>query len=124
MPGLRFLRNRSSAAQVQSDKYLIVGLGNPGPEHTGNRHNVGFMCLNRLAKRHAISFKAGRNAWTGEGQIESQPVVLLKPRTFVNRSGTAVSAVVRRESIPPERVLVVYDELDLPEGRIRLRERG
>jgi PTH1 family peptidyl-tRNA hydrolase len=105
-------------------KLLIVGLGNPGSEHTGNRHNAGFSCLNRLAKRHGIALKAGRSAWTGQGRIESREVILLKPRTFVNRSGTAVAPVAKREGIAPQNVIAVYDELDLPEGRIRLREKG
>ena len=85
---------------------------------------MGFACLNRLAKRHGIAFKAGRSAWTGEGRIGEKTVALLRPKTFVNRSGAAVAPLARREHIPPERTIVVYDELDLPEGRIRLRPRG
>src|SRR5947207_2791986 len=109
---------------VNVDKILIVGLGNPGPEHTGNRHNAGFACLNRLAKRHSIAFKAGKSAWTGSGLIGVEAVVLLKPRTFVNRSGTAVAPLAKKEGISAERMIVVFDELDLPEGRIRLRKGG
>jgi peptidyl-tRNA hydrolase, PTH1 family len=109
---------------VNVDKILIVGLGNPGPEHTGNRHNAGFACLNRLAKRHGIALKAGKSAWTGSGRIGEADVLLFKPRTFVNRSGTAVAPVARREGVAAERTIVVFDELDLPEGRIRLRKGG
>ena len=105
-------------------KFLIVGLGNPGPEHSGNRHNAGFACLNRLGKRHGITFKAGKNAWTGGGQVGDDDVVLLKPRTFVNRSGTAVAPLARKDGIQPANIIVVFDELDLPEGRIRLRKGG
>src|SRR6266550_617894 len=90
---------------VNVEKFLIVGLGNPGPEHTGNRHNAGFACLNRLTKRHGIAFKAGKSAWTGSGRIGDTDAALLKPRTFVNRSGTAVAAVARKEGIPAEKVI-------------------
>jgi PTH1 family peptidyl-tRNA hydrolase len=115
-----FLRHRGP----QVEKFLIVGLGNPGPEHAGNRHNAGFACLNRLAKRHDIAFKAGKNAWTASGRIGDAEVALLRPRTFVNRSGAAVAPVARKEGIPAEKIIVVFDELDLPEGRIRLRKGG
>src|SRR5262249_42591 len=115
---------RRHQSRESTSKFLIAGLGNPGTEHTSNRHNIGFACLNRLAKRHGLSFKAGKNAWTAKGAIGPEAVTLVKPRTFVNRGGAAVAPVARREDVPPQRVIVVYDELDLPEGRIRLRERG
>jgi peptidyl-tRNA hydrolase, PTH1 family len=108
-----------------SGRFLIVGLGNPGPEHAGNRHNVGFWCLNRLARRESLAFRRnGRLASTAEGQIAGKSVLLVKPMTFVNRSGDAVGALLRRNKIRPEDMIVVYDELDLPVGALRIRERG
>jgi PTH1 family peptidyl-tRNA hydrolase len=104
---------------------LIVGLGNPGREYAQSRHNVGFWCLNRLARRHGIAFSSrGRLAAVGEGRLAGQPVILAKPRTFVNLSGRAVSHLLRRYHLSPQHLLVVYDDLDLPLGRVRLRPRG
>jgi peptidyl-tRNA hydrolase, PTH1 family len=105
-------------------KYLIVGLGNPGPEYAAHRHNVGFWTVNRLAKLHSVELDAGKNAWTGRGRLGDAEVVLMKPRTYVNRSGLAVAPAMQREGIPIQDVIVIYDELDLPEGRIRLRRKG
>jgi PTH1 family peptidyl-tRNA hydrolase len=104
--------------------YLIVGLGNPGPQHANQRHNIGFWTLNRLAKRLSVDFKAGRNASTAAGRLADAGVVLVKPRTFVNRSGPAVAELMRRENVDLGHVIVIYDELDLPEGVIRLRSQG
>jgi PTH1 family peptidyl-tRNA hydrolase len=104
---------------------LIVGLGNPGREYAHSRHNVGFWCLNRLARRHGIAFSSrGRLATVGEGRLSGQPVILAKPRTFVNLSGRAVSHLLQRHRLSPEQLLVVYDDLDLPLGRVRLRGSG
>jgi peptidyl-tRNA hydrolase, PTH1 family len=115
----------ASAARAESAPLLIVGLGNPGPEHAGNRHNVGFWCLNKIAKKSGLSFsRRGRLASIAEGTIGGRSVVLAKPQTFVNRSGDAVGDLLRRRRIPPENLLVVYDELDLPLGALRIRERG
>ena len=104
--------------------YVIAGLGNPGAEHAQQRHNAGFWCVNRLAGRHSISLKAGRLASTGKGQVAGAEVLIVKPRTFVNGSGKAVAPLLRREGVLIENLIVIYDELDLPEGRIRLRPQG
>jgi peptidyl-tRNA hydrolase, PTH1 family len=109
---------------VSSDRWLIVGLGNPGPEYSHNRHNVGYWTVNRLARLHGIKLKAKSIAATGEGKIGDTPVVLLKPRTYVNKSGDAVAPALRKWKIPVERLLVVYDDLDLPAGRVRMRPKG
>ena len=101
-----------------------MGLGNPGPFYSHNRHNVGYWCVNRLARLHGIPLKAKRLATTGEGAIGDVPVVLAKPRTFVNRSGSAVAALLRNFKLERERMLVVCDDLDLPVGRLRLRSGG
>ena len=104
---------------------LIVGLGNPGREYAHSRHNVGFWCLNRLARRHGITFSSrGRLAAVGEGELAGQPVILAKPRTFVNLSDRAVSHLLQRYHLSPQQLLVVCDDLDLPLGRVRLRPSG
>lgn len=112
-------------ADARGGARLIVGLGNPGREYTHSRHNVGFWCLNRLARRQGIAFtKRGRLATVGEGRLAGRPVILAKPRTFVNVSGRAVGHLLRRYRLSPQHLLVVYDDLDLPLGRVRLRPCG
>jgi PTH1 family peptidyl-tRNA hydrolase len=107
-----------------ADRWLIVGLGNPGPEYSHNRHNVGYWCINRLARAHGIKLKAGTVATIGEGNINGAPVILLKPRTYVNKSGDAVVPALRKWKIDPDHLLVVHDDLDLPAGRVRMRPHG
>ena len=107
-----------------SDHWLIVGLGNPGPAYSHNRHNVGYWTVNRLARLHGIPLKARRLATVGEGRIGDREVTLVKPRTFVNDSGHAVAAARKHTRVGPENVLVVYDELDLPAGRLRIKAKG
>jgi PTH1 family peptidyl-tRNA hydrolase len=109
---------------TSADRWLIVGLGNPGPAYSHNRHNVGYWTVNRLARLHGISLKARRLAAVGEGVISGTPVLLVKPRTFVNNSGHAVAAALKHAKARPENVLIVYDELDLPAGRLRLKPKG
>ena len=104
--------------------FMIAGLGNPGSEHAHQRHNAGFWCIDKLAKRHSISLRSNRLASTGKGRIDDAEVLLVKPRTFVNNSGNAIAPLLKRERLPVEKLIVVYDELDLPEGRIRLRPGG
>ena len=104
---------------------MIVGLGNPGRRYANNRHNVGYQCLDRLARAHSLGFEKrqlkGRLAL---GQIEGRAVVLLKPQTFMNESGRAVAPLSRFYRVPPDRLLVIFDELDLPLGSVRLRPKG
>lgn len=105
--------------------WLIVGLGNPGERYAATRHNVGFQALDRLAKRHRLSFRKMRlQGFMARGEIESRRVVLLKPLTYVNRSGDVVAPLLRGYGLPLDRLLVIYDDLDLPLGRIRIREQG
>jgi len=99
---------------------LVVGLGNPGPRYAGTRHNAGFLVVDELARRHGASFRAGRH---GE-EARLGRARLLKPQTFMNRSGAAVQAVATKNGIPPEEILVVHDDLDLPLGRLRVRRGG
>lgn len=107
------------------DRYLIVGLGNPGRAHLYNRHNVGFMVADRLAARHNIELKRVQSkAIVGSGRIAGRPVILAKPQTFMNLSGEAVGPILNYYKVPLGNVLVIYDELDIPFGVIRLREKG
>ena len=105
--------------------WLVVGLGNPGRARAGSRHNTGAMAIELLARRHGIALNRRRGeARVGEGVIGGAHVLLAIPRTFMNDSGTAVGPLVRRTGVPLSRLLVVYDELDLPLGVIRLRPSG
>lgn len=110
---------------MNKEKYLIVGLGNPGKQYEASRHNVGFMAVDRLAARWQIEMRRHRkNAQTGEGKFDGIPVVLAKPQTFMNNSGLSVGPLQRLYAIEADRLLVVYDDLDLAFGRIRLRAGG
>ncbi len=110
---------------MSEDRFLIVGLGNPGQKHRGNRHNIGFMAADRLAAAHGIqSSKVQNKAIVGDGRIVGKAVLMAKPQTYMNLSGEAVGPLARFYKIPVENVLVIYDELDLPFGAIRLRESG
>jgi peptidyl-tRNA hydrolase, PTH1 family len=107
------------------DKWLIVGLGNPGRQHRGNRHNIGFMALDRLAAKHSLSLgRVQQKAIVGDGRILNHPVILAKPQTYMNLSGDAVGPLANYYKIPPEQLLIIFDELDLPFGTLRLREKG
>ncbi|UCH87818.1 MAG: aminoacyl-tRNA hydrolase [Dehalococcoidia bacterium] len=103
---------------------LVVGLGNPGQAYAAHRHNVGFWCVRRLARDWSIPFKSSRWARLGEGQVDDHPLVLAKPRTFVNRSGDAAASLLQRYELSPQQMLVICDDLELPAGNIRLRPRG
>jgi len=104
---------------------LIVGLGNPGREYAHNRHNIGFMCLNHLAKAHGIQLdKKQGQARTGSGEIAGNKVVLARPQTYMNLSGESVSRLTHKFKVSPEDLLVIHDDLDLPLGKIRLRHGG
>jgi len=104
---------------------LIVGLGNPGPKYEHHRHNVGFRCLDALARAHNLTFTGLKaRARIARGVILGHPVILAKPVTFVNESGWAVRGLISRYDYESQDILVVHDDLDLPQGRIRLRPRG
>jgi PTH1 family peptidyl-tRNA hydrolase len=106
-------------------EWLIVGLGNPGGEYRGTRHNVGFDVIDLLSDRHRIKLdKSKHRARIGIGQIGDSAVVLVKPLTFMNLSGQSAAPLARDYGLKPERVLVIADDLDLPVGKLRLRESG
>jgi PTH1 family peptidyl-tRNA hydrolase len=108
-----------------SELYLIVGLGNPGREHLLNRHNVGSMVVDRLASRLGSSFsRLEFQSIIADGMMEAKKLILCKPQTFMNISGTSVVPLIRHYDIPLPNVLVISDDIDLPLGQIRLRPFG
>ena len=110
---------------MADDRWLIAGLGNPGPEYAGHRHNAGFMVADLLAARAGSRFKRGRTrADVAVGRLAGLPVTLAKPKTFMNLSGGPVAALRSFYKIPPERIVVAHDELDLPFETIRLKLGG
>ncbi len=102
-------------------KYLIVGLGNIGPEYHETRHNIGFMAVDALAKAAGATFTDGRYGFTTTLSVKGRQLLLLKPSTFMNLSGNAVRYWMQKENIPLENVLVVVDDLALPFGTLRLK---
>jgi peptidyl-tRNA hydrolase, PTH1 family len=107
------------------DVWLVVGLGNPGPEYAMNRHNLGRMVVDLLAERLGLRFKAHKGrADIAEGRIGSTRVVLARLRSYMNDSGSAVAALSDYYKVPPERIVAIHDELDLPYGDLRLKLGG
>ena len=110
---------------MTGERWLIVGLGNPGPGYAANRHNAGYMVADVLAARAGAGFRAGKfQAAVAEGRLAGQPVTLGKPLTFMNLSGGPVAGLCRYYRVPPGRLLVIHDELDIPFGTIRLKQGG
>ena len=105
--------------------WLIAGLGNPGPEYEKTRHNTGFMSLDLLAARLQVKVSKERfKALTAQADFDGQRLLLMKPQTFMNASGIAIEAAAHFYKIPPERVLVLFDDISLPVGKIRVRKSG
>lgn len=105
-------------------KFLIVGLGNPGPKYELNRHNIGFLTLDRLADQQKAIFKSDRLAETAELKYKGRGIHLIKPTTFMNLSGKAVNYWLQQLKIPVENCLVVTDDIALPFGKLRMRGKG
>jgi PTH1 family peptidyl-tRNA hydrolase len=104
---------------------VIVGLGNPGNEYARTRHNAGFQVIDRLAEKHSLKFsKMMSHAIVAVGEIDGVKVVLAKPQTFMNDSGSAVGPIAKFYKTPPDGVLVIYDDLDLPVAQVRMRKFG
>ena len=104
---------------------LIVGLGNPTAKYDKTRHNVGFEVIDQLSKEYNISVDTAKHkGLDGKGKIEGQTVILLKPMTYMNLSGESVAAVASYFKIAPEDVIVIYDDINLDVGRLRIREKG
>ena len=106
------------------DKFLIVGLGNPGSEYDNTRHNTGFMVLDKMAESVGVSFEDKRYGYVAETSIKGRKVFLLKPTTYMNLSGNAVRYWLQKENIDQKRLLVVVDDLSIPLGDYRLKGNG
>lgn len=106
------------------DKYLICGLGNPGAEYAGTRHNTGFMVLDAFAKASNIVFEDKRYGFVAETSLKGRKIILLKPSTFMNLSGNAVRYWLNKENIDQRRLLVISDDVALPLGEFRLKGSG
>lgn len=105
--------------------WLFVGLGNPGAKYAGNRHNIGFMAVDRIAADHGFSpWKKAFKGLVAEGRLGGERVLLLKPETFMNLSGASVQAAMAFHKITPAEVVVFHDELDLAPGKLRLKQGG
>lgn len=105
--------------------YLIVGLGNPEKEFSNTRHNMGFDVINKIAKKYEIDITRTKfNGLYGSGTIENEKVILLKPQTFMNLSGQSIKPFIDFYKIPLENVLVIYDDMDVEIGNIKIRKKG
>ena len=104
--------------------HLIVGLGNPGREYKYTRHNVGFMAIDALAKKLALKFRKREDYFWVKTTIKSKPVIIAKPRQFVNLSGEAVKKMIVDFRIENDKILVIHDDADLPLGTIRIKRNG
>jgi peptidyl-tRNA hydrolase, PTH1 family len=118
---MRFLRRGEQASTLD---LLVVGLGNPGREYAGHRHNVGFMVVDELARRTGASFRSKFSGDLAETRVDGARVAFLKPQTFMNESGRSVAAAARFFKVDPDALLVVHDEGDLDLGRLQVREGG
>jgi peptidyl-tRNA hydrolase, PTH1 family len=118
---VRLFRRGETASTLD---LLVAGLGNPGPRHERDRHNVGWMVVDELARRCDVSFKSKFSGRLGEGRIDDRRLALLKPETFMNESGRSISAAARFYKVPIDQVLVVHDEVDLEVGRLQARAGG
>jgi PTH1 family peptidyl-tRNA hydrolase len=118
---LRFFRRGDSASTLD---LLVAGLGNPGREHEHDRHNVGWMVVDELARRCDASFKSKFSGKVSETRVSGARVALLKPETYMNESGRSISAAARFFKVAPENVLVVHDDVDLDVGRLQTRLGG
>jgi len=105
--------------------HIFVGLGNPGPKYAGNRHNIGFMALDRIARDHGFApWRSKFQSQISEGRFGSEKVLLLKPETFMNLSGQAVGEAMRFYKLEPSDIAVFHDELDLAPGKLRVKQGG
>ena len=104
---------------------LVVGLGNPGKEYSSNRHNIGFLCINYFAKSIGVTLdKKQSHAKIGIGKVDGFDIVLAKPQTYMNASGQSIQPLMQKFGILLEDLIVIHDDLDLPLGKIRIRQRG
>ena len=105
--------------------YLIVGLGNPESDYSKTRHNMGFNAINKIAEKYGIEVNKKKfDGLIGEGTIENEKVILLKPQTYMNLSGKSIIQVINFYKIPLENICVIYDDMDIEKGQIKIRKKG
>ncbi len=120
----RKIKDRSNKQQAP-DTFLIVGLGNPGKEYRNNRHNIGFMLVDKLAERLGLTFsRVQHKALVTDGRYQGKKIILAKPQTYMNLSGQSVGALVRFYKLPLTNLLIAYDDVDLPLETIRIKPSG
>ena len=118
-------RRLKSAPGSASDTYVIIGLGNPGKEYENTRHNMGFRAIDVLSSDENIEISRNKfHALIGRGRIDGKKVILVKPQTYMNRSGQAVREAAMYFDVPSQNLIVIYDDIDLPTGSIRIRKSG
>ena len=116
---------KSDSESRPTIQWVVAGLGNPGEEYSCSRHNAGFMTIDRIAKAKSVELNRRRfKGVTAETMLAEQPALLVKPQTFYNLSGESVSDLLGYFKIPPQRLIVVHDELDLEAGRLRIKQGG
>ena len=118
---MRLFRRGESASTLE---LLVAGLGNPGPRHVRDRHNIGWMVVDELGRRHAASFRSKFNGRIADVRIEDHRLALLEPETYMNDSGRSIAAAARFYKVEPADVLVVHDDVDLEFGRLQARVGG
>lgn len=107
------------------DLFVVVGLGNPGKKYENTRHNVGFDAVDQLSRKHNIAIKKIKHkAFIGDGTIADCRVLLVKPQTFMNLSGESVREIIEWYKVPIKNIIIIYDDIDLPVGKIRIRPKG
>ena len=117
-----FRKNKEFASNFD---YMLVGLGNPGTKYESTRHNAGFICLDVVAEKYGIKInKLKFKSLIGEGRIEGRRCLFLKPQTFMNLSGEAVREAAAFYKIPPEKIIVIFDDISLDPGKLRIRRKG
>jgi peptidyl-tRNA hydrolase, PTH1 family len=119
---VRLLRRRREPSS--SLDLLVVGLGNPGPEYRGHRHNAGYMVVDELGRRHGASWRGKFSGRLADIRLDGHRLALLEPETYMNDSGRSVGAAARFFKVDPEWLLVVHDEVDLEQGRLQVRRGG
>jgi PTH1 family peptidyl-tRNA hydrolase len=108
-----------------NDLWLVAGLGNPGDKYARNRHNIGFMAAEKIAQDYNFGpFKSKNKGLISEGSINGQKIILVMPQTYMNLSGESVQPIAKFYKIPPERIIALYDEIELPPGKMRVKQGG
>lgn len=120
-----FLRKKTTASPSGSPEFMVVGLGNPGKDYEFTRHNAGFLTLDHIAVEEDIEIKKLKyKALIGDTVISGHRCLLVKPQTFMNNSGEAVREISQFYKIPPEKIIVIFDDISLPCGKLRIRRKG